>query len=117
MKNNKTLKQIKELIKTICKTCKSYEETIEALKPYLTNITNENSPRFEELNEKYNVLDIANSKSKKGLILDYEDTTKLVTNYYLYYKVPNGVVVCLNLFEKWKDDYLQKDIDLFIKEN
>lgn len=117
MKNNKELKKIKELTETICKVCKNYEETIEALRLYLTNITNENSPRFDEFNEKFNVLEIANSRSKTGLILDYEDTTKLVANYYLYDNAPNGIVICLNLLEKWKDDYLQKDIDMFIKEN
>lgn len=117
MKNKKELKEIKLLTETICKSCKNYEDTITALSPYLTNISDENSPNIEEINKKYNILEIIKSKSKTGLIFSYENETKLVIDYYNYTKAPHGVVIILSLLKKWKNEYIQKDIDIFIKEN
>ncbi len=117
MKNKNELKEIKALTETICKTCNSYEETILAFKPYFINIADSTMPSFGEITKDYNIIDIANSKHKKGLEKDYEDTTKLIVDYYLYSKAPYGVVVILSQMEKCQDNYLQKDIDIFIKRN
>ena len=117
MNNKEEFKKIKELTETICKSCKTYEETIEALKPYLTRITDTSSPRIEEFNEKYSILEMIDCKEKKGIIHDYEDKTKLIIDYYLYDKAPYGVAIVLNQMELWKDNWLQKAIAIYIKEN
>lgn len=117
MINKNEFKNIKKLTETICKNCNSYEELIEALKPYFTKLTDSSSPRADEFNKKYNVVEIANSKSKKGIIHTFEDSTKLIVDYYLYDKAPNGILVVLSQMEKWENKWIQKDIDIFAKEN
>ena len=117
MFDKKEFTKIKELAEGICKSCKTYEEIAIAFKPYFTNIIDENSPRIEEFNEKYKILEIANCKSKKGITLDLEDSTKLIVDYYLYDKAPHGVIVVLNQMERFKKTWIQKWIDMFIKED
>ena len=117
MFNKKDFESIKQLAESICKSCKSYEEIAIAFKPYFTNIIDENSPRIEEFNKTYSIFEIANAKSKKGITMDLEDGTKLIVDYYIYDKAPHGVIVVLNQMERFKRTWIQKWIDMFVKED
>ena len=117
MFNKKEFMEIKELAETICKSFATYEEIETAFKPYFTNIIDENSPRIEEFNKTYNILEIANAKSKKGIILDLSDGTKLIVDYYIYDKAPHSTIVVLNQMERFKKTWIPKWIDMFVKEN
>ena len=56
MENKKEIKKIKEMVKTICQSCKNYEDAEKAMSLYFTEITDSESPRKEEFNEKYNII-------------------------------------------------------------
>ena len=117
MYNKKEFKKIKNMVETICKSCDNYQDNIKALEIYFTRLTDENSPRKNEFNEKYNIIKIANAKMKKGFICDYKDLTKLVVDFYIYEDAPKGFIIVLNQMEKWENKWIQKDIDIFVKED
>ena len=116
MENKKEIKKIKEMVKTICQSCKNYEDAEKAMSLYFTEITDSESPRKEEFNEKYNIIEIAKSRSRQAFVQDLEDGTKLVVDYIYYKKAPNGLLTVFSQMEPWQNTWLQKDIAIFIKE-
>ena len=117
MYNKRDFKKMKENVETICKACDSFEENMEALKLYFTEVTDSNSSRKDEFNATYNVMDIFNSKKKKGFMHKYKDGTMLIVDYFLYDKAPNGVIFFLNQMRKLEKCWFQCGIGVFIREN
>ena len=117
MNNKREFKEIKQKVETICKVCDTFDESVEALKLYFTEVTDCDSPRADEFNKKYSIIEIFNSKEKRGIRRKYKDGTMLIVDYYLYDKAPNGVLFFLNQMERLECGWFQCGIAGFIKEN
>ena len=117
MYNKKEFKEIKNMVETICKSCDDFESNLKALEIYFTKINNPNSPRREEFNNTYNIVEIFNSKEKKGLTHHYKDGTMLMVDYYLYKKAPKGILVFLNQMKRLEKGWFQCGIGIFAKED
>ena len=117
MYNKKDFKEIKQKVEEISLTCESFEENENALKLFFTEITDGASPRKDEFNKRYNIIEIAHSKSKNGLIHKYKDGTVLNVEYIFYDKAPLGIIVFLNQMRRLEKGWFQCGISAFIKEN
>ena len=116
MYNKRDFKEIKEKVDTICKSCETFDENVEALKLFFTEVTDSDSPRADEFNKKYNIIEIVNSKEKRGVRHKYKDGTMLIVDYYLYDKAPSGVMIFLNQMRRLEKGWFQCGIAGFVKE-
>ena len=116
MRNNK-LKEIKQFVKTICESNDNYEDIEKCMKQYFTMITDSASPRVKEFNKKYNVITLANSKSRQDFIQTLANGDKLIVDHCFYNNNKNDILVIFSVMENWEDNWLQKDIGIFVKEN
>lgn len=110
-------KKIKTITESICDAHDNYEDILSSMCEYFTHISDSNSKRKEEFNEKYNIITLANSKSKTGLIKDFKNKDKLIIDYCFYNNNPNDIMIMLNVMENWEGNWIQKDISIFIDEN
>lgn len=116
MENNKHLAKIKEIINDICENSNNYDDILIGLKQNFTHMTDPNSPRKKEFNEKYATLNISESTVEEGLTLDVGDDESVNFEFYLYKNNPKDIVVATILAKTINKEVVPKSIELFIYE-
>ena len=118
--NKRKLKIAQEKYKKILEACQGdYDKMLISMQTLFEQLTNPNTDRFELLNTKYYVPDIACSQSAtlktvkvNHALGNYRDCI-VVPEIYLYTYAPKGIVYGLTLFNNSKKEHPIR-IDLFI---
>ena len=116
MKENKRLLKVKEIIADICANNDTYEDALLELKKRFTHITDPDSPRKSEFNQRYATLSIAESTVEEGATYNLGSDKNLIFELYLYKNNPNDIVIAVTLAKVIDKEFVPLSIELFIYE-